>query len=164
MQEEHNRTKQQINELNERNRELNDTVLQLQADLSTSQDENEEANQQLESLQSHLLEIQQQSSREIAEKDDIIRDLQHNLDRTEREREEWEINAMELKSAKDELLSRIKHLEREMDVLRHEKEILKTEKDSESESLANLQNVLEEFESGKKKVLNRSLDKIFCWK
>ena len=45
-----------------------------------------------------------------------------------------------------------------MDALRHEKEILKAEKDSETESLANLQNVLEEFESGNKKKseLNRS--------
>jgi chromosome segregation ATPase len=139
--------------LNEQNKELNDTILQLQAKLSTSQDENEKVNQQLESLQSQLFEIQQHSSHEIAEKDDIIRDLQHNLDRTEREREEWEVNAMELKSAKDELLTRIKHLEREMEALNHEKEVLITEKNNESESLANLQNVLEEFEAGNKDFL-----------
>jgi len=79
----------------------------------------------------------------------MIRDLQHNLDRTEREREEWEAIAMELKSAKDELLSRIKNLEREIDTLKHEKDILRVEKNNESESLTNLQNVLEEFEAGK---------------
>lgn len=136
--------------MNEQNKELNNTILQLQANLSTSQDENDKVNQQLESLQSQLFDIQQQSSREIDEKDDIIRELQYNLDRTEREREEWEVNAMELKSAKDELLSRIKHLEREMDALKHEKEVLIAEKNNESESLANLQNVLEEFEAGNK--------------
>ena len=45
-----------------------------------------------------------------------------------------------------------------MVALRHEREIISAEKDSESESLANLQNVLEEFESGNKKKseLNRS--------
>lgn len=136
--------------MNEQNKELNNTILQLQANLSTSQDENDKVNHQLESLQSQLFDIQQQSSREIDEKDDIIRDLQYNLDRTGREREEWEVNAMELKSAKDELLSHIKHLEREMDALKHEKEVLIVEKNNESESLANLQNVLEEFEAGNK--------------
>ncbi|GBB86347.1 hypothetical protein RclHR1_12780001 [Rhizophagus clarus] len=158
--EEHNRIRQQYDELNEQNKELNNTILQLQAKLSTSQDENEKANQQLESLQSHLFEIQQQSSREIDEKDDIIRDLQYKLDRTEREREEWEVNAMELKSAKDELLSRIKQSEREMDALNHEKEVLIAEKNNESESLANLQNVLEEFEAAKQSEIREAVEGI----
>lgn len=146
--------------MNEQNKELSNTILQLQANLSTSQDENDKVNHQLESLQSQLFDIQQQSSREIDEKDDIIRDLQYNLDRTGREREEWEVNAMELKSAKDELLSHIKHLEREMDALKHEKEVLIVEKNNESESLANLQNVLEEFEAGNKDFIF-NLSKIF---
>ncbi|CAI2185298.1 16467_t:CDS:2 [Funneliformis geosporum] len=158
--EELNRKKQQINELNEHNKELNNTILKLQGDLSTSLDENERSSQQLESLQSHIFEMQQQSSHEISEKDDIIRDLQHNLDRTEREREEWEVNAMELKSAKDELLIRIKHLEREMDALRLEKENLRAEKNSESESLANLQNVLEEFEAAKQSEIREAVEGI----
>ncbi|RIA95772.1 hypothetical protein C1645_451563 [Glomus cerebriforme] len=67
---------------------------------------------------------------------------------------------MELKSAKDELLSRIKHLEREMDALRHEKEILKAEKNRESESLANLQNVLEEFEAAKQSEIREAVEGI----
>ncbi|PKC76058.1 hypothetical protein RhiirA1_357202 [Rhizophagus irregularis] len=158
--EEHNRIRQQYNELNEQNKELNNTILQLQANLSTSQDENDKVNHQLESLQSQLFDIQQQSSREIDEKDDIIRDLQYNLDRTGREREEWEVNAMELKSAKDELLSHIKHLEREMDALKHEKEVLIVEKNNESESLANLQNVLEEFEAAKQSEIREAVEGI----
>ncbi|CAG8437088.1 13924_t:CDS:2 [Rhizophagus irregularis] len=156
----HNRIRQQYNELNEQNKELNNTILQLQANLSTSQDENDKVNHQLESLQSQLFDIQQQSSREIDEKDDIIRDLQYNLDRTGREREEWEVNAMELKSAKDELLSHIKHLEREMDALKHEKEVLIVEKNNESESLANLQNVLEEFEAAKQSEIREAVEGI----
>ncbi|CAG8711575.1 12324_t:CDS:2 [Funneliformis caledonium] len=155
-----NRKKQEINELNENNQELNNTILKLQGDLSTSLDENEKSSQQLESLQSHIFEMQQQASLEISEKDGIIRDLQHNLDRTEREREEWEVNAMELKSAKDELLIRIKHLEREMDALKHEKETLRAEKNSESESLANLQNVLEEFEAAKQSEIREAVEGI----
>ncbi|RHZ47459.1 hypothetical protein Glove_579g13 [Diversispora epigaea] len=155
-----NQKKQQIESLNLQNQELITRVSELQSDLSISRTEHDNTTQQLHTLEAQLYEIQRQTSQEISEKDKTIRDLQINLDRSERERVNGEVTMMELKSAKDEFLSRIKHLEREMEVLKQEKETLKAEKDNETESLNNLQNVLEEFEAAKQSEIREAVEGI----
>ncbi|CAG8585887.1 1870_t:CDS:2 [Acaulospora morrowiae] len=149
-----------LNQKRQQIEELNTLVSELQLDLATSRNERENTAQQLQTLEAQLYDIQLQTSHEISEKDKTIRDLQINLDRSERERLDGEVTIMELKSAKDELLSRIKHLEREMETLKHEKETLKVEKDNESESLNNLQNVLEEFEAAKQSEIREAVEGI----
>ncbi|CAG8472399.1 28628_t:CDS:2 [Gigaspora margarita] len=146
--------------LNQNNQELLNTISQLQSELSMSRNEHDSMSQRLQTLETHLYEIQHQTSQELSEKDNIIRDLQINLERSEREREDAGVSAMELKSAKDELLSRIKHLEREIETLKYEKEALRVEKNSESESLANLQSVLEEFEAAKQSEIREAIEGI----
>ncbi|CAG8516876.1 4879_t:CDS:2 [Acaulospora colombiana] len=115
--------------------DLNTLIAELQSDLTTSRNERENTAQQLQTLETQLYEIQLQTSHEISEKEKTVRDLQINLDRSERERLDEEVTIMELKSAKDELLSRIKHFEREMETLKHEKETLKAEKDTKQSEI-----------------------------
>ncbi|CAG8500987.1 24401_t:CDS:2 [Racocetra persica] len=155
-----NQKKQEIDKLNKNNQELLNTISQLQSELSLSRNEHDSMTQRLQTLETHLYEVQHQTSQELSEKDNIIRDLQINLDRSEREREDADVSAMELKSAKNELLSRIKHLEREIEALKYEKEVLKVEKNNESESLANLQSVLEEFEAAKQSEIREAIEGI----
>ncbi|RIB24627.1 hypothetical protein C2G38_1906233, partial [Gigaspora rosea] len=150
----------EIDKLNQNNQELLNTISQLQSELSMSRNEHDSMSQRLQTLETHLYEVQHQTSQELSEKDNIIRDLQINLERSEREREDAGVSAMELKSAKDELLSRIKHLEREIETLKYEKEALRVEKNSESESLANLQSVLEEFEAAKQSEIREAIEGI----
>ncbi|CAG8452888.1 28313_t:CDS:2 [Dentiscutata erythropus] len=158
--EELNQKRQEIDKLNQNNQELLNTISQLQSELSMSRNEHDSMSQRLQTLETHLYEVQHQTSQELSEKDNIIRDLQINLDRSEREREDADVSAMELKSARDELLSRIKHLEREIEALKYEKEALRVEKNSESESLANLQSVLEEFEAAKQSEIREAIEGI----
>ncbi|CAG8532491.1 19564_t:CDS:2 [Gigaspora rosea] len=155
-----NQKRQEIDKLNQNNQELLNTISQLQSELSMSRNEHDSMSQRLQTLETHLYEVQHQTSQELSEKDNIIRDLQINLERSEREREDAGVSAMELKSAKDELLSRIKHLEREIETLKYEKEALRVEKNSESESLANLQSVLEEFEAAKQSEIREAIEGI----
>ncbi|CAJ0921300.1 6535_t:CDS:2 [Entrophospora sp. SA101] len=133
-------------------------TLYLSSILSVVNEGNQRITSQLETLQSHIFEIQEQSANEINEKDNYIKKLQNDLDRSESEREELEVVAMELKSAKEVSLNRIKHFEMETELLRNEKETLKIEKNNESESLANLQAVLEEFEAAKQSEIKEAVE------
>ncbi|CAG8767617.1 11024_t:CDS:2, partial [Ambispora leptoticha] len=139
---------------------LNNTVTTLQSDLNTSRSEHEKSVQELEHLRTQVLKIQQQSAQELAERDNAIRELQVNLEHVQGERGEWEMMAMQEKGLKDELNARIKHLERDIEVLKNEKEVIKAEKEAESESLANLQAVLEEFQAAKESEIREVVEGI----
>ncbi|CAJ0764232.1 24762_t:CDS:2, partial [Entrophospora sp. SA101] len=153
-----NKSRQEKDQLNQQNQELSEKLNRLQSEMSVVNEGNQRITSQLETLQSHIFEIQEQSANEINEKDNYIKKLQNDLDRSESEREELEVVAMELKSAKEVSLNRIKHFEMETELLRNEKETLKIEKNNESESLANLQAVLEEFEAAKQSEIKEAVE------
>nr|CAG8502057.1 1672_t:CDS:2 [Entrophospora candida] len=153
-----NKSRQEKDQLSQQNQELSEKLNRLQSEMSVVNEGNQRITSQLETLQSHIFEIQEQSANEINEKDNYIKKLQNDLDRSESEREELEVVAMELKSAKEVSLNRIKHFEMETELLRNEKETLKIEKNNESESLANLQAVLEEFEAAKQSEIKEAVE------
>jgi len=106
---------------------------------------------ELEMSRSHSMKIDQQAAQELIQKDGLIQKLEDDLENVIREKGEWEMVAMQLRGSKDDMITCIKQLEREIEVLQSEKEAIKLEKDAESESLNNLQGVLEEFQAGTKR-------------
>ncbi|KAG9304960.1 hypothetical protein G9A89_003129 [Geosiphon pyriformis] len=158
--EELKQARQQIAGLNQQNQELNNSISQLKFDASTHRNENEKLVQELEHMRTQVFKIQQHSAHEIAERDTALKELQIKLERVEGERRDWEMTAMQEKGYKDEMSSHIKHLERDIEILRNEKEILNTEKETESESLSNLQTVLEEFQAAKESEIREAVEGI----
>jgi chromosome segregation ATPase len=144
-----NQLSQQVASLNQQNLDLNNTITQMQAELISADDHSEKTSRELERLRARFRETQEEVGQELLEKDNVIQDLQSRLQREERDREEWEVMAMEEKGAKEQVIAKIRALERELETAKYEREALRIERDRESESLANLQNVLEEFQATK---------------
>jgi len=105
---------------------------------------------ELDMSRSHSMKIDQQAAQELIQKEGLIQKLEDDLENVNREKREWEMVAIQLRGSKDDMITCIKQLEREIEVLQSEKEAIKLEKDAESESLNNLQGVLEEFQAGTK--------------
>lgn len=118
----------------------------------------EKTSRELEHLRRRLVDIQEDASAEVVEKENLIHELQSRLQREEREREDWETMASEQRASKDQAIVNMRAMERERDAARAEKESIRVELDREIESLNNLQSVLEEFQSAKESEIQFALE------
>lgn len=121
----------------------------------------EKTSRELEHLRRRLVEIQEDNSAEVVEKENLIHELQSRLQREEREREDWETMASEQRASKDQAVVNMRAIERERDAAKAEKDALRQELDREIESLNNLQTVLEEFQSAKESEIQFALDGLY---
>ncbi|KAF9095244.1 hypothetical protein BGX29_009125 [Mortierella sp. GBA35] len=153
-----NTLKQQIDQLTAQNNDYLLTIKQLEEELMASHEHYEKTSRELEHLRRRLVDIQEDASAEVVEKENLIHELQSRLQREEREREDWETMASEQRASKDHAVVNMRAMERERDAARAEKESIRLELDREIESLNNLQSVLEEFQSAKESEIQFALE------
>ncbi|KAF9134298.1 hypothetical protein BGW39_007466 [Mortierella sp. 14UC] len=153
-----NTLRQQIDQLTAQNNDYLLTIKQLEEELMASHEHYEKTSRELEHLRRRLVDIQEDASAEVVEKENLIHELQSRLQREEREREDWETMASEQRASKDQAVVNMRAMERERDAARAEKESIRVELDREIESLNNLQSVLEEFQSAKESEIQFALE------
>ncbi|KAG0309524.1 hypothetical protein BGZ97_013042 [Linnemannia gamsii] len=153
-----NTLRQQIDQLTAQNNDYLLTIKQLEEELMASHEHYEKTSRELEHLRRRLVDIQEDASAEVVEKENLIHELQSRLQREEREREDWETMASEQRASKDQAIVNMRAMERERDAARAEKESIRVELDREIESLNNLQSVLEEFQSAKESEIQFALE------
>ncbi|KAK3806012.1 MAG: hypothetical protein JOS17DRAFT_768099 [Linnemannia elongata] len=153
-----NTLRQQIDQLTAQNNDYLLTIKQLEEELMASHEHYEKTSRELEHLRRRLVDIQEDASAEVVEKETLIHELQSRLQREEREREDWETMASEQRASKDQAIVNMRAMERERDAARAEKESIRVELDREIESLNNLQSVLEEFQSAKESEIQFALE------
>ncbi|KAG0284092.1 hypothetical protein BGZ96_011539 [Linnemannia gamsii] len=153
-----NTLRQQIDQLTAQNNDYLLTIKQLEEELMASHEHYEKTSRELEHLRRRLVDIQEDASAEVVEKENLIHELQSRLQREEREREDWETMASEQRASKDQAIVNMRAMERERDAARAEKDSIRVELDREIESLNNLQSVLEEFQSAKESEIQFALE------
>lgn len=148
VQEELDRREQEISDLRAANEDLAATVDTLKSELEQTNDDADHVHTELEQLRLHAFDSQRQTSDEATSREMALRDAQEDLERVRTEREEWEGEAMRERVKREELATRVGHLESQLAVVKTERELMREERDREAESASNLLAVLEEFQAG----------------
>lgn len=125
-----------------------------------SHDHYEKTSRELEHLRRRLVDIQEEASGEVVEKENIIYDLQSRLHREEREREDWETMAGEQRASKDQAIMAMRAMERERDAARVERESLRQELNRQIQIHQNLETVMEEFQSSQESAIQFEVENL----
>lgn len=127
------------------------TIETLQHELVSSNNESEKLTEELSMMRNKAVE---ESAFEMSMRERQVMDLQNELEVCRTERDDWERAAQEERVAADEARTAIETLRRELEAM--ESDRVKDAKDlqSEKEKSANLQSVLEDFQSGGSEALN----------
>ncbi|KAF9233431.1 hypothetical protein BU15DRAFT_53920 [Melanogaster broomeanus] len=139
-----------IQTLSAQNEDLSSTVETLKAELIASHAEFERTARELDLLRNRDLHESAASEREM-------RDTLGELERCRMERDEWERVAMQEKVAVEEARSTSDALRREFDMEREARENDKVELEAAKETAANLQSVLEDFQTAKEHELHQAV-------
>lgn len=123
------------------NEDLRTTVETLKAELMASHDENERTARELDLLRNRDLSESVASAHEL-------RETLAELERCRLEKDEWERGAMQERLAVEEARGIAEALRRELDVERETRVRERAELDAAKETAANLQSVLEDFQTG----------------
>jgi hypothetical protein len=134
--------------LSAQNEDLSSTVETLRAELIASHAESERTARELDLLRNHDLHESAASEREL-------RDTLGELERSRMERDEWERVAMQEKVAAEEARSTSDALRRELDLERETREEDIVGLEAAKETAANLQSVLQDFQTGVFSFLSR---------
>ena len=156
-QEELDRREQQIVDLQASNEDLSETIETLKSELISNNEECERLHTQVEQLRLRADDSAKASLDESSARETQLREVVEDLEKCRLEREDWENQAMKERVERETLETSLNSAERELSQLRHEKQVLKNERDREAESAANLHNVLEEFQAAKDKELRATL-------
>ena len=139
--EELDRREQVIQTLSAENEDLNSTIQTLNSELITSADESSHLTTELSLLRSRSIEDSAHETsvreREVAE-----------LERVRLEKDEWERAALEERVVSEELRGMVERMKRELEIEQGEREAQVREVIREKKTAANLQSVLEDFQSG----------------
>lgn len=122
---------------------------QLRQKVSELTHELEITTRELERSRSDMMMRDEESSNEIEKQEHLITQLSNRLENVQREREEYEMMAMQLDAQCSQVQDQLESSNEELEKL---KEIIASEQlkhESERSSLANLQTVLEEFQASK---------------
>lgn len=141
---------QQIAILQATNEDLNYTVETLRSELITSNEDLDHAQNELEASRHRAFDSQRQTSDEAMARESALRELQEDLESSKMDLEEWKGEAGRERVAREAHAQAHAVLERELLGLKSERDSLRSERDTHAESAANLHNVLEEFQAGKK--------------
>ncbi|KAF8842947.1 hypothetical protein BDN67DRAFT_898199 [Paxillus ammoniavirescens] len=139
-----------IQTLSAQNEDLSSTVETLRAELIASHAESERTARELDLLRNHDLHESAASEREL-------RDTLGELERSRMERDEWERVAMQEKVAAEEARSTSDALRRELDLEREAREEDIVGLEAAKETAANLQSVLQDFQSAKEHELHQAV-------
>lgn len=152
--EELDRREQQIEALQIKTQELQDTVETLKEELLTSHGDVERMTQELDSVRA----AQAQSSQGERKNGEVkLRDLQELTERYRIDAESWESSCMEERAYREELALEIREIKRERDeaILREQEERRRAER--EAQSAYGLQQVLEEFQASQEGEIHRAI-------
>lgn len=144
-QEELDRREQLVQQLTAQNEDLGTTVETLKDELILSNAEGERSSRELESLRSKAF---QDSAHEAAAREREMLELQGELERCRIERDEWEHALLEERVLVDEAKAALASSRRELELERETRAKEAEELQRERERSANLQSVLEDFQSG----------------
>ncbi|GAA5810603.1 hypothetical protein MFLAVUS_004026 [Mucor flavus] len=117
-------------------------------------------NRELERSRSDMMMRDEETSNQIERQEHIISQLSNRLENTQREREEYEVMAMQLDAQCSQIQDQLDNSNNELEKL---KEIIASEQlkhESERSSLANLQTVLEEFQATKDAEMQAAVEHI----
>jgi len=155
--EELDRREQQIESLQTKSEELQETVETLKSEILSSHTDVERLSQELDSVRA--LQVQSSSSSQTEKKSNEVklRELQEVAERYRIDAESWESSCMEERSYREELALEIREVRRERDeaVMKEEEERKRAER--EAQSALGLQQVLEEFQASQESEVQRTL-------
>ena len=141
LKEELDRREQLIQSLTAQTDDLQTTVDTLNAELIASNDEVERVSRDLDTLRSRALEDNAYES-SLRERDAA------ELERVRREKDDWERAAMEERVRSEEFRAQAESLQRDLEIEIAERKSQVQEVLKEKQTAANLQSVLEDFQTG----------------
>ncbi|KAI9567458.1 hypothetical protein HD554DRAFT_2023606 [Boletus coccyginus] len=148
--EELDRRELHVQTLTAHNEDLRTTVETLKAELMASHDENERTARELDLLRNRDLSESVASAHEL-------RETLAELERCRLEKDEWERGAMQERLAVEEARGIAEALRRELDVERETRVRERAELDAAKETAANLQSVLEDFQTAREHELGQAV-------
>jgi chromosome segregation ATPase len=135
-----------VNQLSAENEDLNSTIQTLQAELLASNADADRAQRELDSLRVRAVT---QGAQEAAQRERELHDLRGDLERTRIERDDFAALAEQEHALREEARDSVDVLRRDLELERELRARLEYEFATEKEKTANLQSVLEDFQSGK---------------
>lgn len=126
----------------EADKQLRQQVSDLTARLET-------AERELTQTRADRVRHEEEMGRDLAAKERLVAELQAQVEQVQQEREEWEVHAMQTDAQRNQLETRCQQLTESFEELQHQQQKEKQEHELERASLANLQTVLEEFQTSK---------------
>ncbi|OZJ03906.1 hypothetical protein BZG36_03283 [Bifiguratus adelaidae] len=142
-----------VSELTNQNAELIQRLDELHAAL-------DQKSQELDRLRDQLFKGQQELSRELGERDDELRSAKTQLERIEREKDEWKAFALEEKAEKNRVLELFQNTKNQLEIAEARRAKLEADKARDTESLSNLQSVLEEFQATKNSEIKYAVENL----
>ena len=143
--EELDRREQLVQQLSAQKEDLNATIETLKSELILAHEETERASSQLDSMRNQMLH---ESAHESLQRERELRETQIELERCRMERDEWERSALQEQAISEELRSTVDELRRESQLLGAKKDQGALDLEHEREKTANLQSVLQDFQTG----------------
>ncbi|EIN08480.1 hypothetical protein PUNSTDRAFT_87917 [Punctularia strigosozonata HHB-11173 SS5] len=144
--EELDRREQLLQQLNAENEDLAATVETLKSELISANEESERHARELDRIRSQAL---QESAQETLSRERELRETQAELERVRMEREEWEREAAQGRLREEEARADLDAFRKEWEMEREAHNREAEELAREREKAANLQSVLEDFQSAK---------------
>lgn len=153
--EELDRREQQIEALQGKSQELQETIETLKSELLTSHGDMERLTQEMDSVR--ILQVKNSSQSDRKSGEVKLRELQEMTERYRIDAESWESSCMEERAYREELALEVRGVKRERDeaIMREAEE--KRRADREAQSALDLQQVLEEFQSSQESEIQRVL-------
>jgi predicted RNase H-like nuclease (RuvC/YqgF family) len=134
-----------VQQLSAEKDDFNATIGTLKAELILAHEETERATRQLDAMRNQMLH---ESAHESLQRERELQETQFDLERCRIERDEWERSALQEQTISEELRSTLDELRRELQLLGAAKDKNALELEHEREKTANLQSVLQDFQTG----------------
>ncbi|KAI0322865.1 hypothetical protein OF83DRAFT_1090971 [Amylostereum chailletii] len=152
--EELDRREQLVQQLTAQNDDLEATVETLKTEVIASNEEADRAARELDALRNRAL---QETAHESSLRERELRDAQADLERCRIERDDWERATLKERVVADEARAALDAVRRELEMERdaHERDV--ADLDAEREQTANLQSVLEDFQSARDHELRQAV-------
>ncbi|KAI8091573.1 hypothetical protein BDF21DRAFT_304769, partial [Thamnidium elegans] len=133
---------------------------QLRQKVNELTQELEITSRELERSRSDMMMRDEETSNQIERQEHIISQLSNRLENTQREREEYEVMAMQLDAQCSQIQDQLDNSNNEMEKLKETIASEQLKHESERSSLANLQTVLEEFQATKDAEMQAAVEHI----
>ncbi|GAA93686.1 uncharacterized protein L969DRAFT_96673 [Mixia osmundae IAM 14324] len=148
---------QQVATLQASNEDLHEAVETLKTELIASNEDNAKAHAELEHIQSRAADSQRLGAEELSIREAAFKDLQDDVEKMRLAKEAWEAEAMRERIERETAQATLQVIDREISTLKRDKDAMQADRDRYAESASNLQTVLEEFQEGKDRELQKSL-------